>query len=130
MPWADLTWDMGVHSVQPPNFLGTNKLLLVVLRLRQISRTGARVNANSIKKKSAWVERDGKEDVLTRMLACGMDGDRRRRRRRWRRKQQDERRRRLCSLEGRIGDRSKALPWDDLLIFVASLNPTDLCSNR
>jgi hypothetical protein len=51
MPWADLTWDMGVHSVQPPNFLGTNKLLLVVLRLRQISRTGARVNANSIKKK-------------------------------------------------------------------------------
>uniref|UniRef100_A0A0E0LQ84 Peptidyl-prolyl cis-trans isomerase n=1 Tax=Oryza punctata TaxID=4537 RepID=A0A0E0LQ84_ORYPU len=36
-------------SVEPPNFFGTNKLLLV-LRLRQISRTEARVNANSIKK--------------------------------------------------------------------------------
>jgi hypothetical protein len=34
-------------SDEPPNFLGTNKLLLV-WRLRQISRTEARVNANSI----------------------------------------------------------------------------------
>jgi hypothetical protein len=54
-------------------FLGTIKLLLV-LRLRQISRTEARVSANS-RKKCVGRERDGwgsaqaavAEDVLTRM---------------------------------------------------------------